>query len=146
MKVDFYLLNNSELKAYWQLICRLTEKAYRQQAAVYINVADETLAEQLDQALWQYPKSSFLPHAKTSNASPLDSILLGINQKPASHYKLMLNCGNRVPEFYRQFTRILEVVSSDEKNKQQARCNYRQYQQANCQLQHHPAINLKVSE
>ena len=55
----------------------------------------------------------------------------------------MINLDYKIPEFAEKFSRIIEIVENNEKNKEIARQRYRQYKESEYELHNHNIDNLK---
>lgn len=127
-RIDFYILENSDPSGRLRLACRLIEKAYKNKHRVYINAENETQAKQLDELLWTYREDSFLPHNLYGDGPELaPPIQIGYLVTPEKHRDILLNLSKTIPDFYQQFARVLEIVSTDADIQNAARENYKQY-------------------
>ena len=127
-KIDFYVIENKDPAAKLRLACRLIEKAYRNKHRIYIQTENKTEAHQLDELLWTYREDSFLPHNLYGDGpEPAPPIQLGFESSPEKHRDILLNLSKKVPDFYLQFSRILEIVSPDESSQTATREHYRYY-------------------
>lgn len=138
MKIDFYVLQQPDIKSYQDLICRLAEKAYKNRNNIYIHTNNQKEAHQLDELLWTYRDDSFLPH-NLVNEGPDQTppIQIGFAEKPENHRDILLNLHQSVPEFYLNFSRILEVVAADAESQAMAREHYRFYRAAGYEITTH---------
>src|SRR5690242_10228547 len=127
-KIDFYLIPESSQKARLHLACRLIEKAYKHRHRIYIHVDTLADAHQLDELLWTYREESFLPHnIYGEGPEPAPPIQIGFNSTPEKHRDILMNLCHSVPEFFPQFSRILECVTNDSTIQAFAREHYRIY-------------------
>ena len=138
MRVDFYILQgeaNRELFA-----CRLCEKAFQQQLAVYLHAQSAVHAEQIDNLLWTFNDGGFLPHQLTNQkphtTSPLPA-LIGWEQAPPDEYSLLINLADAILPFHKQFERVAEIVNQQEQVKKLGRERFSFYRQQGYDLQHH---------
>lgn len=62
----FYLLPpmgvNTALNDMYQLACRLAQQGFINQQQVYIHCQDKNIAFEIDELLWQFEPSAFVPH------------------------------------------------------------------------------------
>ena len=137
IRVDFYLLSTPTLQASQDFICRLIEKAYKQGNHFYIHTADHTAAKHLNDLLWTFNDISFIPHTlydvalHTSEKPP---ILIGHDDNAKLSGEILVNLTLRVPEFFTQFQRIIEIVPSQSEWQQNAREHYKFYRSQGCEL------------
>ena len=61
-RINFYIIDSGSDEATQLFICRLTEKAWLQDNAIYIHTPNPQLASQLDEELWTFNPASFVPH------------------------------------------------------------------------------------
>ncbi len=136
MQVDFYTGATDKLL----VACRLCEKATQQKLRTLIDVADATVANQLDKLLWTFSPTSFVPHCfagdKLAEVSP---VVLCTESIPTAtdHYDVLLNLGNETPLEAGFAKRIIEVVDGTDPDKQLARQRYRHYQAQGYEIRHH---------
>lgn len=137
VRVDFYLLNNDEASKRLQLACRLLEKAYLRGHSVFVYCAIEKEAQQLDELLWTYKDSSFIPHTlKEQNPTLFSPIHLGCSLPSSKEisYEILLNLSPDIPPSFSHFHRIIEIVPQHETAKEISRRHYRFYRQEKCEL------------
>lgn len=119
--------------------CRLLRKARAQDWRVAVVGAPATL-RLLDAELWRFQDVSFLPHCTTDSppevrqASP---ICLGPDPHAWGLDDLLVNLGDEVPEGFERFKRLIEIVSSDEHAKAQARLRWKHYKGLGLELVQH---------
>lgn len=136
-QVDFYIIAEDTGNSRLLLACRLTEKAYKLGHRIYIHTARSAQAEQLDELLWSFKQNSFVPHALcTEDAVPSahTAVLLGWQQPSAATLAhidcdVLLNLATRVPDFFSQFNRIVEVVDQNEQVLRESRERFRYYRE-----------------
>jgi DNA polymerase-3 subunit chi len=129
-RVDFYILNEQSDNGRLLLACRLTEKAYSLQHKVYIHTAGEPQARQFDDLLWTFRQNSFVPHAlypaAADDASP---VLIGWHDHPAFQAEVLINLGDRIPAFFENFARVVELVDQNAAILNQSRQRFREYRE-----------------
>jgi len=125
-QVDFYLLGETSPGAD-KLACRLALMALEHNQEVFVIVASEASAGQLDELMWQYPEGRFVPHARSGAE---DSAKAPVNIGTLSALKpveVVINlCSEPVPR-PEAFSRVLEIVPAAEDEKAASRVKYRNY-------------------
>lgn len=107
------------------------------QLRVLILLPDESSLNQLDELLWTHLPTSFLPHCLASDANAAQTpILLSLTSQISLPTDLLINLTLNCPDNITTFTRILEVVSSDEQDSQAGRQRYKLYREQGYQLGH----------
>jgi len=113
--------------------CRLLRKARGGGAKIMVT-AEPNLLAQLDQMLWTFSSTEFLPHCR-GEADPvtlaLTPILLATSPADpvfaASPHGVLVNLGQAVPEGFERFERFIELVASAEDDRFSARQRWKHY-------------------
>lgn len=127
--------------------CRLLRKATGNGAKVVVTGPAELL-DRLDVQLWTFSPGDFLPHARQPGekrvlaASP---IILSETVDDTPHRQVLLNLGTEVPDGFDQFERLIEVVSLDEADRQQARGRWKQYTNLGYAITRHDLVLKEMS-
>lgn len=111
-------------------VCRLLRKATATGARVLV-VADAATLERLDVDLWGVAATDFVPHCRY----PADPVLVArssvalTDSARGQHadFSVLLNMSENVPDGFAEFKRVIEVVSQDEADRQQARVRWKAY-------------------
>lgn len=127
-EVDFYILKDKAPQAGMQFACRLAEKIFKDGHQVYINTTSGQQLKQLDDLLWTFRQGSFLPHAVcTGNEPEATPILLGHAIEPDGPSDVLVNLAEDIPVFFSRFSRVTELVSGDDTQREMARTRYKFY-------------------
>ncbi|SFC56011.1 DNA polymerase III, chi subunit [Polaromonas sp. OV174] len=109
--------------------CRLLRKAYLSGAKVVVTAEPERLNE-LDQLLWSFSPTEFVPHCRASasghnlTATP---VLLAESLTECPHYEILVNLGLGIPAEFERFERFIEVVARDDEDRLAARDRWKHY-------------------
>lgn len=138
-QVDFYLLQLPTAQDRLLFACRLANKAFVQGQQIYLHTDNEAQSGELDQLLWTFRASSFVPHQRVGNSQDNNQqqVLVGHNQAPENHRQLMINLASSVPEFFSRFDRLVEIVVQDTDITANSRINYRFYKDRGYPLDTH---------
>lgn len=118
--------------------CRLAEKAHRLRHRIYFNMKNKEEALALDEMLWVWRADSFLPHNLYGEGpEPAPPVQIGTGIQPKNHSDILINLSDELPECYRQFSRILEVIPQNETAEEAARTRFRIYREKRYLLQTH---------
>lgn len=135
IRVDFYLLSNSEVSARWLTACRLLEKAYLRGHRVFVYCDNQQDAEKLDELLWTFKDNSFIPHnLQGEGPEPPPPVQIGFSDEPRGFNDILLNLATTIPSFYPRFRRVIEIVANNEPAKELSRTHYREYRTQRCEL------------
>ena len=146
-RIDFYIIEDGTEEATETFICRLTEKAWLQNNAVYIHTMDEPHSTKYDEILWTFNETSFIPHQLDATELPEvtltgdanKAVLIG-HQSAADithHHDVLINLNHEAPSFFSQFDRVAEIITNDETSKIKGRERYQFYRDRGYALETH---------
>ena len=135
-RVDFYVVKSSGADARLSIAARLTEKALGRGHRVFINCDSRDQLDTLDDYLWRFKSSSFVPHCPASRDSE-EQVVLGFDDAPGSHNDVLINLALAPPSFFARFERVAEVVTQDEDSLQALRDAWRHYKDRGYPLTKH---------
>jgi DNA polymerase-3 subunit chi len=96
-----------------------------------------TLAD-FDRTLWTFQATRFVPHCfADAPAAPETPILLASSGESLPHHDVLLNLADEWPPFFASFERLLEVVSTDEGDRERARARWTFYKSRGYDLKVH---------
>ena len=128
-QIDFYILHTPVRPEKDRLACRLVDKAWHQGYRVYIHTPSLIQAKQLDDLLWTFKDTSFLPHDiypdVLSSSAP---IRIGYTDQLCETMEVLINLTVTVPSFFAQAKRIAEIVDDTAIARESGRDRYRFYQ------------------
>jgi DNA polymerase-3 subunit chi len=137
--INFYRISG-DFNAALKLACQLTEKAFQQGLTVLLQTPDASVSEQLDQQLWTFKASSFLPHAV--EALPKTNIVVSHHNEPGEHHGLLINLGSHTPEWFSRFEKAIEIVYDDEAVIEQKRAQFSFYKDRGYPMKYHDLTHL----
>lgn len=135
-RVGFYVVQAADQAQRLQVAVRLADKAFQQGHKIFINAVDEAQARTLDDLLWTYRPSSFLPHGLHGEEQS-DTIAIGWGQEPQGHNDLLINLQLEIPGFFSRFRRVAEVVTQDASSLEALRRSWTFYKERGYQLEKH---------
>jgi DNA polymerase-3 subunit chi len=119
-RIDFYrYAEDKHLYA-----CRLAAKASRSTRVVVYSPDPATL-ERFDKTLWSFQATGFVPHCNARSPLAAETpIVLADSGEELPHHDVLLNLADEWPPFFATFTRLLEIVGTDEADKELGRARY----------------------
>ena len=148
-QVDFYILGTSSNDSLLRLACRITEKAIQKKMHVYMHTGGEADTRSLDEMLWTFSQSSFIPH-RVVTAQPASTngepVLIGQHDlteaeptepQVRQRWDLLINLTAEVPEFFSRYDRVAEVIDADPARRETGRNRYRFYKDRGYELKTH---------
>jgi DNA polymerase III subunit chi len=132
--IDFYFNAQDRL----QVACRLAGKALAQKKRLLIYAPEPEVASRIDKMLWTWPAIGFMPHcALHDSLAPETPLLIASDAHTPPACELLLNLGAEFPPHFERFERLLEVVASDEAERQAGRSRYRFYLERGYRISNH---------
>ncbi|MES2423100.1 MAG: DNA polymerase III subunit chi [Pseudomonadota bacterium] len=117
--------------------CRLLRKASASGKRTVVTAAPDML-EELDRALWTFSALDFVAHCH-SNAAPAmvaaSPVVLAEALAGTPAHPVAVNLGEGVPAGFEKFERLIEVVTNDNADRQQARLRWKHYAQRGYDIQ-----------
>jgi DNA polymerase III subunit chi len=120
--------------------CRLLRKAAGAGSTVAV-LADEAMLAKLDEQLWSFSALDFVPHGRVGrleaeqlNRTP---VWLCDSAEQGAGRQVLVNLTQSVPLGFEQFDRVIEVVTLDESDRQQARSRWKHYTERGVEIVRH---------
>ena len=135
-RVGFYVVQGAEPQKRLEVAVRLADKAFQQGHRIFIHASDEKQARVLDELLWSFRPSSFLPHG-LHGSEHSDTVAIGWGQEPRDHNDLLINLQLDIPAFFSRFQRVAEVVTQDPESLEALRASWTFYKARGYQLEKH---------
>lgn len=139
-QIFFYSGSDDKLKT----ACRLCAKALQQRLRVMVYTPDPILLEKLDELLWSFSPTSFIPHCiihdneRLIKATP---VILSDKIQSNGHFDILINLHQQSPPLFDQFNRLIEIAGTSHDDKWAARERYRFYKDAGYEIQHYNLDN-----
>ncbi|MDT8388203.1 MAG: DNA polymerase III subunit chi [Thiogranum sp.] len=141
-QVDFYVLPGEVEQQREQFACRLAEKAYRLGHRIFIHTRSAEQTRHLDDLLWTFQQSSFVPHSiyqEAGDAPP--PVVLAHDAEPHAGYQVLINLADDVPLFFSHFERVAELVNGNGATRESGRSRYGFYKERGYLLRTHEISN-----
>ncbi|MDD4913192.1 MAG: DNA polymerase III subunit chi [Sideroxydans sp.] len=122
-RVDFYTGSEDKLRT----ACQLSQKAMQAGQRVLLHVADEATAQRLDQLLWHYPPTAFIPHCHSHQADAANMPVVIACDEQFPHSELLISLHDECTTFFSRFERVIEIVGEDEEEARLGRLRFKFY-------------------
>lgn len=140
-RIDFYILASDSTEARLRFACRIADKAFQQRQQVVLQAASAGEAEQLDELLWTFAQSSFVPHrvvrAGVAGVPTEPVLIVHGESSPGLPAECLINLDTRVPENFSRYLRVAEIVDADSARRTQGRERFRFYRDRGYELKTH---------
>ncbi len=140
MRVDYYLFDQATPEMLVQYTCRLLNKAYQAGLRTYVLAESSEQAMVIDRQLWLASDTSFVPHAitnRTQATHPLNKICIGPALENADDFDFLVNLKPEEKIQDNLFSRVAELVPSEDAHKIAARKRYALWREAGAELNTH---------
>lgn len=122
--------------------CRLCAKALQQGMRVLVYSVDTTVSTKVDELLWTFSATSFIPHYSVLNQNDegvidLSPVVISNNVPSDVSFDVLLNLHHEPPPMFEQFNRLIEIVDLSEQDSERGRDRYRCYKQKGLAIHHH---------
>lgn len=135
-EINFYVGKSDNLRDRLILACRLTQKAYDKGWHIHIHTDSFETSQRLDELLWTWHPSSFLPHALADTAGQ-ERIIIAHDYEPTDHCDYLINLSNAKPEFFSRFVRMGEILDQSHDILTNGRKRYAYYRERGYTLKYH---------
>lgn len=110
--------------------CRLLRKATGAGSRVVVT-GEADLLRSLDTELWTFSALEFIPHCHAASAEAqvlaASPVVLSDSPRGTPHQEVLVNLGGRIPDGFERFERLIEVVTTEDGDRQQARARWKHY-------------------
>ena len=136
-RIDFYKLNGQNRTSINRFCCQLTDKVVKMGHSVFIRTKDAGETQRLDDMLWTYSDSSFLPHAIQGNeADDGIPVVIGHTDSASTDY-LLINMSDNIPENLDHYQRVAEIIDDTPDTLHKGRARYSSYRKDEYTLHYH---------
>ena len=139
-KIDFYVTKDNASQFALRTACRIAEKAFSAGHRIHIHMNSEIDCEKLDAMLWTFRDRSFIPHE--ISPVPIHDCPVTISSEKSTemtsgHTDFLVNVSDQIPENFKQFQRIAEIIENRPESIHAGRERYRFYRENGLDPQHH---------
>jgi DNA polymerase-3 subunit chi len=132
-KVDFYTGSEDKLRT----ACQLSHKAMQNGLRVLLHTPDAACTAALDELLWHYPATAFIPHCLSRDAGAAEMpVVLSHETEALPHSELLISLHTACLPFFSRFERVIEIVGLDEEDARLGRERYGFYRDRGYEMRH----------
>jgi len=136
-RIDFYKLNSQNRTRINRFCCQLADKVVKMGNPVFVRTKNEAESHLLDDVMWTFSDSSFLPHAIQDDSEDTDAPVIIGHSASASKAYLLINLSDEFPENALNYERVAEIISDVPENLQKGRARYSAYKRDAYPLHYH---------
>ena len=124
--------------------CQLSSKALAHNRRVMILTPENDVTDRLSQLLWSTPSTGFTPHCRAAERlAPVTPVIVDHSTEPVIHEDVLINLCDETPAFFSRFHRLIEIVTSEESDRERARERFRFYRDRGYQIITHDLGKLR---
>ena len=128
-QVDFYLLDQHTPQGKLRCVCRLSQKVYALGQTAYVHTCSAAETEHLDELLWTFNQTSFVPHCRdhdfeTNVEAP---VMIGHQLPPKTCHDVLISLIETIPGCFGGYQRVADVVDNTPDDRARARDRFRAY-------------------
>ena len=135
-EISFYVGKNDTIRDRLLLACRITQKAFDKGYHVHIHTDAESTSRLLDDLLWTWHPSSFIPHALADNADQ-ERVIISHDFEPIQNCDYLINLSNAKPDFFSRFIKMGEILDRSHDILTDGRKRYAYYRERGYTLKYH---------
>ena len=138
LQIDFYILESSDEQSRMKTVCRLVDKVQRLGHKILVLTEDPNQSKLIDDLMWTYSQSSFLPHARFDDSEPFqDQQSVLIHHQPIDkESQVLINLQHQIQDTD-SYQRLVEIVNQDDSVRAAGRDKYRAYKSKNFEIKTH---------
>ena len=105
---------------------------------MFVRCPDAETAQRMDRLLWMAPPTAFIPHCASDDAlAAVTPIVLDHRGTEPLQDQLLLNLLREWPPYFGRFERLIEIVSLDPADLENARERYKFYRDRGYEIRAH---------
>ena len=129
-QIDFYILGQQDLRSKLLFACKIVQKVRDKNLKALVRTSDTANSEAMDRLLWTFRQKSFIPHAIiTEGELPWKDYPVQISHVHhcPSQANVLINLQEGADRQCLEYERVVELVGSDQTDKDSGRQRYRYY-------------------
>ena len=135
-EISFYVASKPSLEERLLVVCRLVHKANKKRMHVHVHTDSAETSKRLDELLWSFQATSFIPHAMAEHADG-ERVIIAHVFEPENDCDLLINVSDNIPDFFARFKRIGEVIDQTPEILAAGRERYAYYRKRGYTLKYH---------
>lgn len=136
-EISFYVGRSDTLRGRLLLACRLIEKARQHKMHVHVHTDNFASSKQLDELLWTWNETSFIPHTTDLGGDLVESVTIADDFEPVENCDYLINLSNERPSFFSRYQKMAEIIDQSDEVLTAGRERYSFYKKRGYNLSYH---------
>ena len=121
-----------------QAVCALAAQALAAGERMLIYAPEAEVAARLDRLMWTSPATGFVPHCSVDDAlAPDTPVLIARADEAPADVSVLVNLAAECPPHFARFERLVEVIGTEEGEREAGRSRYREYKARGYAIKNH---------
>lgn len=137
--IDFHFNTPDRLHYTCRLIRKISQSAMiTPSSPLVVFCTDKARLGTFDDLLWGFSPTEFIGHAKAGEPhANQNAVILADAEHTLPAHHLLINLDDEPPPFFSRFTRLFEIVSTEESDREKARARFSFYRDRGYALTRH---------
>ena len=142
--INFYVSKQDGLESRFRIAYKLIGYALKRNLFIHIHTDNEEMNKQINDWLWTFDKSSFIPHCiitQTDDANKKteikETITISHDYEPMENCDYLINLSIQRPAFFSRFSKLAEIIDNSEEILAAGRKRYVFYRERGYTLAYH---------
>ena len=121
-----------------QTACTLTMKALSRGMRVMLLTPDAAGTDRLSRLIWSVPPIGFVPHCRsTDRLASVTPVIVDHVADTLVHDQVLVNLCDQTPAIFSRFQRLVEIVGTEDADREAARARFRFYRDRGYDIRTH---------
>jgi len=138
-EINFYVSKEEGLEKRMAVAYRLVKLALKHNLNIHIHTDSNDTSMKLDDYLWVKEADSFIPHTIITNKETVEDNQVNISHdfEPMTNCDYLINLSNQRPAFFSRFTKVAEILDTNDEILTAGRKRYSFYRDRGYTLAYH---------
>ena len=138
-EINFYVSKEEGLENRMAVVYKLVKLALQRNLNIHIHTDSNATNTKLDNYLWTKENDSFIAHSVITNdeSAPTNQVNISHDFEPMLNCDYLINLSNQRPAFFSRFTKVAEILDTNDEILTAGRKRYSFYRDRGYTLTYH---------
>ena len=138
-EINFYVSKEEGLENRMAVVYKLVKLALQRDLNIHIHTDSNATSTKLDDYLWTKENDSFIPHSVLTNdeSATKNQVNISHDFEPMLNCDYLINLSNQRPAFFSRFTKVAEILDTNDEILTAGRKRYSFYRDRGYTLAYH---------